>query len=89
MEYGLTIPPEEALSRLDSVIDEERLSLFSSSGFAGGEKFHGKIRGHRFHIRKRHSYGNPLGRFWHGEIREEDGGSLVVASYHMGVFGRA
>ncbi len=89
LEYGLTIPPEEALSRLDSVIDEERISIFSSSGFAGGEKFHGKIRGHRFHIRKRHSFGMPFGRYLHARIEPEGSGSRITGTFRMDAVARA
>lgn len=83
LQYHLRIPPAEVMSRIASSIDTERLSVFSSSGFAGRGQFHGKLTGDKFHIRRRHPYGNPYGRYWHGDVSEEGTGSRVTVDYHM------
>ncbi len=81
LEKNLPIPHEDALRRLSAAMDEER---WWTVWFDFGKRpFAGKVRGRKFHIRKRHNYRNAFVPVLYGEVQRTPTGSKLIGQFRL------
>ncbi|MDP9351581.1 MAG: hypothetical protein M3P51_08595 [Chloroflexota bacterium] len=83
IDYGLGMPPSEALSRIQSAVDDEHRSLTWTGQYSGTQPFLGSVSRNTFRIRRRRSHRNGFAPILFGEVHSEAGGSRVTGKFRM------
>jgi hypothetical protein len=76
-------PTYAVADALRQTIDEERITLFSLSGYKGKRPLLGKVGDHTFRLQKRRYYKNSFAPFCYGEFEPEAGGTRIEAHFDM------
>jgi hypothetical protein len=80
--------PGELMHRIEEGVDRERFSLWSLSGYAGGNALLGKFSDDRFRLQVRRSYKNSFAPFFYGQVLPHDDGAEVSGSFRLHPFTR-
>jgi hypothetical protein len=80
------LSPGTASEVLRRSIDQEHLTAFSLSGFAGGRPILGEVGFDSFRLRKRISYRNDFARQFYGRLEPETGGTRIEGHFGIRLF---
>jgi len=78
--------PAAVAEALRRSMDEERWTLFSFSGYQGGQAVLGDVWGNSFHLRKQRFWRNDFAPNFYGEFQPEAGGTRIEGRFQMPAF---
>ena len=86
IKLDVNLSPEEAISRISSVVDKDR--FFSIFRYTGDNQLIGKIKGCRFNVRKKIDYRNSWNPILSGNVKATQTGCEIQAKLEMALFAR-
>jgi hypothetical protein len=78
-----SLPPYVVADTLRRSIDEERITLFSLSGYKGSRPVLGKVDESTFRLQKRRYYHNSFAPIFYGRFEPETGGTRIEGYFDM------
>jgi len=78
-----SLPSYAVADTLRCSIDEERITLFSLSGYRGSRPVLGKVDESTFRLQKRRCYHNSFAPFFYGRFEPEPGGTRIEGYFDM------
>ena len=86
LTFHSALSAEAVLTTLARTTDEQRMSVFSFSGFEGKQPFLSKIEENKFRLRKRIFYRNSFARHLAARLAPRSDGTLMEAHFAMSIF---